>query len=58
MHIDLAHALVAAVLIFATIWGMERAGLYVRHKEGGPRFSWPLFFAILVVMTTLNLIWP
>ena len=58
MHIDFAHALVAGLLIFATILGMQRAGLYVPHKDGGPRWSWPLFGAILVVMFVLNLLWP
>ena len=58
MHLDILHALIAGLLIIATIFVMERAGLYVRHKDGGPRFSWPLFAAIFVVVTVLNLIWP
>ncbi len=58
MQYDLAHALVSGALILATIIGMQKAGYYVRHKDGGPRWSWPLFLAILVVMFLLNIIWP
>ena len=58
MHYDLAHAIIAGILIYAVFYGMERAGLYVRHKDGGPRWSWPLFGAILVVMLIFNLLWP
>ena len=58
MHFDLAHALVAGLLIFITILAMQRAGLYVSHKDGGPRWSWPLFGAIFVVMFILNVVWP
>lgn len=58
MHFDLAHSLVAAVLILVTMIRMQKAGYYVRHKDGGPRWSWPLFFAIYVVVFLLNVIWP
>ena len=58
MHFDFAHALVAGILIFATIVGMQRMGLYVPHKEGGPRWSWPLLGGIFVVLFIFNLIWP
>ena len=58
MHFDLAHALVAAVVILAIVFGMERAGLYVRPKDGGPRWSWQLVLAIFIAMTILNLLWP
>lgn len=56
--LDIAHALVAGLLIIATIFGMHKAGLYTPHREGGPRWSWPLFGAIFVVLTIFNLIWP
>ncbi len=58
MQFDLAHALVAGLLIVAVFYGMERAGLYVRHKDGGPRWSWPLFGAVFVVMLIFNILWP
>ncbi len=58
MHYDLAHAIIAGILIYAVFYAMERTGLYVRHKDGGPRWSWPLFGAILVVMLIFNLLWP
>ncbi len=58
MHFDLAHALIAGVLIFATMIGMQKTGLYTPHKEGGPRWSWPLFAGIFMVLFIFNLIWP
>ena len=58
MQFDLAHALIAGLLIVAVFYGMERAGLYVRHKDGGPRWSWPLFGAVFVVMLIFNILWP
>ncbi len=58
MTFDLAHALVAGVLIFAVIAGMRKAGLYTPHKDGGPRWSWPLFFGIAAAMFAFNLVWP
>ncbi len=58
MTFDLAHALVSGVLIFVIIMVMHKAGLYVPHKDGGPRWSWPLFFAIGAAIFILNLLWP
>lgn len=58
MTFDLAHALVSGVLILAVMFGMQKTGLYVPHKEGGPRWSWPLFFGICVAVFVLNLLWP
>ena len=54
----LVHALVTGVLIYAIMFGMHRAGLYVPRKEGGPRWSWPLFVAVGVTVFILNIIWP
>ena len=58
MTFDLAHALVTGVLIFLVMMGMQKAGLYVPHKDGGPRFSWQLFLGIALAVFILNLIWP
>ncbi len=58
MHFDLAHALVSGALIFVTMIAMQKAGLWVPHKDGGPRWSWPLFGAIALVIFILNIIWP
>ena len=58
MHFDLAHALVSGVLIFATMMIMQKAGYWVPHKDGGPRWSWPLFGAIFVVIFLMNIVWP
>ena len=58
MTFDLAHALVTGVLVIAVTIGMHKAGFYVPKKEGGPRWSWPLFAAIAGSVFILNLIWP
>ncbi len=58
MTYDLMHAIVTAVLMFVIIVAMRKAVLYVPHKDGGPRFSWPLFFAIGAAVFILNLLWP
>lgn len=58
MHFDLAHALVTGVLVFGVMVGMHKAGLYVPRKEGGPRWSWPLFFGVAAAVFILNLVWP
>ena len=58
MHFDLAHAIVSAGLMFATIVVLRKSGYLVPHSEGGPRWSWPLFLSIFVVMFIFNLIWP
>lgn len=58
MHLDLAHALVTGILIFGVMTVMQRAGLYIPQREGGPRWSWPLFFGIGLTVFILNLLWP
>lgn len=58
MHFELAHALVAGLLILATTLGMRKAGYYTPHRDGDPRWSWPLFAAVFVVLFIFNLIWP
>lgn len=52
MHIDLAHALVAGILI--ALWGLKALGL--RREER--RWDWNVFIAVFVVMFVLNLLWP
>ena len=54
----LAHALVTGVLIYAIMFGMHKTGLYLQIKEGGPRWSWPLFAAVGVAVFILNILWP
>ncbi|MBP0617787.1 hypothetical protein [Jiella mangrovi] len=56
MHFDLAHAIISAVLIFATLWILRRTGL-VRTPQK-PGWDWQVFVAIVVVMFIFNLIWP
>ena len=58
MHFDLAHALVSGVLIFAVMMVMQKTGHWVPHKDGGPRWSWPLFAAIFIVIFLMNIVWP
>ncbi|MCA0871964.1 hypothetical protein LCL97_14085 [Seohaeicola saemankumensis] len=55
MHFDALHAAVAAILIFATIWGMKRFGLAKRDTGG---WDWALFAGVFVVIFLFNLIWP
>ena len=58
MHFDIAHALVTVALVYAVIWIMHRQGFVKFRSEGGPRWSWPMFGAIFVVVLVLNLLWP
>lgn len=58
MHFDLAHALVTAALLFVIVTVMQKTGLYKSSKDGGPRFSWPLFLVTIVVIFGMNIIWP
>ncbi|SHG76500.1 hypothetical protein [Marivita hallyeonensis] len=55
---DLVHAVITGALVFSVMMGLQKAGLYKPHKEGGPRWSWPLFFGVAVSVFILNLIWP
>lgn len=55
MHLDLAHALISAVLILATLALLRRFGI---AKEANTRFDWRIFAAIAAVMLVFNLIWP
>ena len=54
MHIDLAHAAVAGVLILLTLWGLKAAGL----RRDDRKWDWNVFIAIFVVMAVLNIVWP
>lgn len=58
MTFDLAHALVTGVLIFLVMIALYKAGLYVPQKQGGPRWSWPLFLGVGLAVFVLNLLWP
>ena len=53
MHIDLAHATVAGVLILLTLWGLKAAGL----RRDDRKWDWNVFIAIFVVMFVLNIAW-
>ena len=54
MHIDLAHAAVAGVLILLTLWGLKAAGLRRDDRKWG-RY---VFIAIFVVMAVMDIVWP
>ena len=58
MQFDFAHAAVAAVLIFLTVWIMKRLGLSKEQEKGKHVWDWKIFFAVFVVMLVLNIIWP
>lgn len=56
MHFDFAYAIVSAVLILLTIFGMRKTGLADATKKGW--FDWKVFLGVFVVMFIFNLIWP
>lgn len=56
MHIDLAHAIVSAVLILLTIFVMRKTGMADATKQ--KTFDWKIFLGVLVVMFVLNIVWP
>lgn len=56
MHIDLAHAIVSAVLILSTIFVMRKTGMADATKQ--KTFDWKIFLGVLVVMFVLNIVWP
>lgn len=56
MHIDLAHAVVSAMLILLVIFVMRETGMAATAKE--KRFDWKIFVGIFVVMFIFNLLWP
>lgn len=58
MHFDFAHAAVAAILIFVTVWIMKITGLSKQQGEGKHVWDWKIFFAVFIVMFLLNIIWP
>lgn len=53
MHFDLAHAIITSLLVFGTIFVLERVGVAKRGK-----FSWAAVAIIGAVVFLLNLIWP
>lgn len=58
MEYHLAHAAIAAVLIFLTLFVLRKTGL-VKADEGGRHgWSWTIFFAIFAVMAVFNIVWP
>ncbi len=58
MLYDLAHAVVAGILILGVIVILDRTGIVPRDKGKPHRWSWTLFFAIFASMLLLNLLWP
>lgn len=58
MHFDFAHAAVAAILIFFTVWIMKKAGISKNHEQGKHVWDWKIFFAVFIVLFLFNTIWP
>ena len=54
MHIDLAHAAGAAVLIWLAGWLIQRGDAPGEKR----RWDWRIFFGVFVVMSLYNLVWP
>ncbi|QYJ07983.1 hypothetical protein [Qipengyuania flava] len=53
-HLDIAHAAVAAVLIFLTIWLIRRND----PPDAKRRWDWRIFVGVFIVMTIFNIVWP
>lgn len=56
MHIDLIHALIAAVLILGTLFVLRK--MRVTKAEGDRSFDWRVFVAVFAVMFVFNMLWP
>ena len=56
MHLNLAHAVVSAVLILMTIYVMRKTGMADATKE--KKFDWKIFLGVVVMMFVFNVIWP
>lgn len=56
MHFDLAHAIVAGILMLATLQVLDRTVLTADMPRGKRMLT--IFVAIAVVMFIFNLIWP
>lgn len=54
MHIDIAHAAFAGILILLTLWGLKAAGL----RRDDRKWDWNVFIAVFIVMAVFNLLWP
>lgn len=54
MHIGVAHAAIAGILILLTLWGLKAAGL----RRDDRKWDWNVFIAVFIVMTVFNLLWP
>lgn len=55
MHFDLAHAAVSAVVIGIIVLLLRDKGAV---ETGKSRWNWKIFFAVLVAMFVINLVWP
>ncbi|MFC1832105.1 hypothetical protein ACFL0S_08790 [Thermodesulfobacteriota bacterium] len=58
MHFDFAHAAVAAILIYLTVWVLRKIGIVTEQERGHFQWNWKLFGAIFLVMFVFNIIWP
>jgi len=58
MHFDFAHAAVAAILIYLTVWVLRKTGIVTEREKGHFQWNWKLFGAIFLVIFVFNIIWP
>ncbi|GEM_PF-5490666 len=56
MHLNLAHAVISAMLILLTIFVMRKSGMADATKI--KTFDWKIFLVVVVVMFVFNVIWP
>ena len=56
MNLDLAHALVTAVVIFAVIWGLDQTSAFEKMPKG--RKFLIKFVVLFAALLVVNLVWP
>jgi hypothetical protein len=56
MHLDLAHAVVTILVLFATLLVLRKTGIIA--DEEGRKFSLKAVAAMALAVFVLNLIWP
>ena len=54
MHFDVAHAAVAAILIWLVVWLIKRNDQPESHRK----WDWRIFFGVFAAILVLNLVWP
>lgn len=56
MSLDIPHAIVTAVIIFAVLWGLDHTTALGDMSKGKKTFV--KFLVLFVAIFVLNLVWP